>query len=252
MKPVNHRLSQLVVTAIATCIAGCAETRREPASDSVPSAAEADTIRSGPRSGPLASDTSASPPSAPDTVRLAMPRILPNFCQGEGCSFDYSLVACTALTLRAADASSAPEVRSVPAGDTVLVETGNLYVNAPGIAVMRRAAVVKYDTVPYGDGDPIQDRMRLAAGDTVRFLEYYGEGSWGVAHNGRVVIVKEFWPRLGFPSRWDEGKPATTLSPPEVAQWLRVQPRHGGAGWWQEESSRTARPEWGERCPPTS
>ena len=252
MKLANRCPSKLVVTAIATCLAGCAETRQELATDSLPAAAAADTIRGDLSSGPVASEASARLPPAPDTFRLAMPRILPNFCEGEGCSFGHSLVACAALTLRAADASTAPEVGRVAPGDTVRVETGNLYVHAPGIAVMRRAAVVAYDTVPYGDGNPIEDRMRLAAGDTVRFLEYYGEGSWGVVHNGRVVIVKEFWPRFGFPSRWDEGKPATTLSVPEVTQWLRLQSPHGSRGWWHEESSRTVRPDWNERCAPTS
>ena len=251
MKLVNHRLSQLVVTTIATCLAACAEPRQKPASDSVPSVAAADTTRSGPPSGPTASDGSTRLPSAPDLVRLAVPRIVPNFCQGEGCSFGYSLVACTALTLRAADDSSSPEVGRVAVGDTILVETGNLYVHVPGIAVMRRAAVVEYDTVPY-EHAALEDSMRLATGDTVRFLEYYGEGNWGVAHEGRVVFVQEFWPQLGSPSRWDEGKPAITLSAPQDIQWLRLQPRHGSAGWWQEESSNTARPEWNERCAPTS
>jgi hypothetical protein len=181
-----------------------------------------------------------------------MPRVLPNFCEGEGCSFGYSLVACTTLTLREADASSAPEVGRVAAGDTVLVETGNLHVHAPGIAVMRRAGVVEYDTVPYGGGVAIEDSLRLAAGDTVRYLEYYGEGFWGVVHRGHVVFVQEFWPQVGSPSRWDERQPAVSLSEPNVAQWLRLQPRHGGAGWWQEERSKTARLDWGQRCAPTS
>lgn len=188
-----------------------------------------------------------------DALRLKVPRVLTNFCEGEGCDFGYSLVACTTLTLRSADDGRAVEVGHVNAGDTVVVETGNLHIYAPGLAVVRRGHADIDLTEPADKNVSTYDTVRFAAGDTLILWEYHGEGNRAVEHKGRQLIVDEFWggPATHSRRRDQDRLPAMSFAAPEVVQWLRLRPRNGTPGWWREkEPSPTARLDWGERCAP--
>lgn len=246
-----RRVFHAVALLVITCVGACAETSRKTATiDSIPSAASRELPP--PTTVVAPAETThypPDPPPPPDTVRLVLPRVLVGFCQGEGCDFGYSLVACTTLTLRAADDSTAPEVGRVNPGDTVLVETGNFRISAPGIAIVRREAVVAYESP--SDRAWAADSVRLAAGDTLHLLEYHGEGYRAIAYKGRVVIVDEFWSgpvQHGFQDD-NHTLPAVSITAPDAIQWLRLRPRNGGAGWWPRERSHALNPEWDGRCP---
>ena len=189
-----------------------------------------------------------------ETGRLEFPRILRNFCEGEGCFFNVSLVACTTLVVRSADSSNAPQVGQIDAGDTVLVETGNVHVTVPGLAIMRRAHVAHYEAAMTAAGIELYDSLSLAAGDTLLLMEYRGEGYWAVGHDGRWAVVEEFWggPVTRISGRSEDALPAISIQAPEVIRWLRLRSRGGITGWWRREESHTIRvdPEWPEHCRP--
>lgn len=188
-----------------------------------------------------------------DTGRLEFPRIRRNFCGGEYCSYDFSVVACTTLVLRSADSGNAPEVGHVNAGDTVVVETGKVHIPVPGLAIMRRDHVVSYEAAMTAAGIPLYDSLRLAAGDTLLLLEYRGEGFWAVGHEGRWAVVEEFWagPVKRISGRLEDELPAILIKAPEVIHWMRLRSRSGSTGWWRWEESKTIRvdPEWPQSCP---
>jgi hypothetical protein len=176
-----------------------------------------------------------------DTGRLEFPRILRNFCEGEGCDFNYSIVACTSLVLRSADSSKAAVIGHVNAGDTVLVETGNVHIPVPGFAVMRRPHAISYEAAMSAAGIPLYDSLRLTAGDTLLLLEYHGEGYWAVGREGRWMVVEEFWagPVTVISGRSEDELPAISIKAPEVIRWLRLRSRGGSTGWWRKDDSST-------------
>jgi hypothetical protein len=188
-----------------------------------------------------------------DSLRLKRPRVLLNFCEGEGCMFPYSIVACSTLTLRSADGDDAREVGRINIGDTAIVETGNLHLNAPGLAVLRRDHAVVHET-SLSDGMVSYDTVQLVHGDTVLIWENQGEGYWAVEHKGRRMIVEEFWsgPASIVSSRYEEQEPAVSLSKPDAISWRRLRLRDGRAGWWRHElySAVIVDPHWPYGCEP--
>ena len=246
-----RRAFHAVALLVIACVGACAGTSRKTATtNSIPAATPRELPP--PTTVVVPAETThypsdSSPP--PDTVRLVLPRVLVGFCQGEGCGFGYPLVACTTLTLRAAEDSTAPEVGRVNPGDTVFVETGNFRISAPGIAIVRRAAAVDYQSP--SDGELAADSLHLAAGDTLHLLEYHGEGYRAIAYKGRVVIVDEFWSGPVQHSFQDDNHslPAVSITAPDAIQWLRLRPRNGHAGWWHQERSHALNPEWDGQCP---
>jgi hypothetical protein len=242
---------------MAAVVGACSQPRDPATVDSVALLPVADTTSArtaSPDSVDVIPDPAATIILRSDTGRLEFPRVLRNFCEGEACSFNYSLVACTTLPLQSADSSGAPEIGRIAAGDTVLVETGNVHVRAPGLAVVRRPHVVSFEAAYYATGISSEDSLQLAAGDSLFLLEYHGEGYWAVGHKGRWMIVQEFWagPVKAGSDGWDNQRAAISVQAPDVVQWLRLRsPRN--TGWWREEprtSGATIRPDWGEKCGP--
>lgn len=239
------------MAVVVPCVASCGESREARTADTSMREVASETASSRRRAiARVATTDSVGAPLRSDTGRLHLPRVRPNFCEGEACSFNFPLVACTALTLRAADAINAPELGRVLPGDTVIVETGNLHIPTPGLVVMRRDAVITYVTALEASGIESHDSVRLAAGDSLLLLEYHGEGSWAVGYEGRWMIVDEFWggPASRGSGRDDDALPAISVSKPEVINWLRLRPRRGETGWWREEPSHAVRPDWGQQC----
>ena len=255
-------MRRILTAYMLACVAACAKSRKAE-TDQPPKLEATDAVavavvremmaRRASDSSRMSVTLSAEDKSRLDALRLRVPRVVTNFCEGEGCDFGYSLVACTTLTVRSADDGSAAEVGQVDPGDTVLVETGNLHIHAPGLAVLRRGHADIDLTEPADKNLPTYDTVRFAAGDTLILWEYHGEGNRVVEHNGRRLIVDEFWggPATHTRSRYEDRLPAMSFAAPETVQWLRLRPRNGTAGWWREEEpSPTARLDWGERCAP--
>jgi hypothetical protein len=255
-------MRRILIACALAYVPACAKSRQAQtdaptkleATDSVAVAVvRAMMAQRGPDSSRMNVTLSSEDQSRLDALRLKVPRVLTNFCEGEGCDFGYSLVACTTLTLRSADDGSAVEVGQVDAGDTVVVETGNLHIHAPGLAVVRRAHADIDLTEPADKNMPTYDTVRFAPGDTVILWEYHGEGYRAVEHKGRQWIVDEFWggPGAHTRHRYEERLPAMSFAAPEIVQWLRLRPRNGTPGWWPERGRfPTARLDWGERCGP--
>ena len=241
------------------CVTACAEPRKSAVADSVLSRPIAHAT---PPAAVHSSDEpvgeAARRPWGADSVRIAGRLIIRNFCEGEGCSFPWSFVACTTLTLRSSDADNAAQVGQVNVGDTVLAETGNVHIASPGLAILRRDAAIVEERPP-PDGPFSSDTVRMAAGDSVLIWTYHGEGDWAIEHKGRRIVVEEFWsePARNGTLRDDDAVAAVSLSKPDTRLWLRIRHRNSAVGWWERVWPRDQNsivfvdPDWPERCPRT-
>jgi hypothetical protein len=239
---------------LAACDASDNKPRKLEATDSVAAAVVGQmSVRGDSASPKMAIPDSGQGTPRADSRRLNAPRILRDFCEGEGCMFPYSIVACSTLTLRSADADDAREVGRINIGDTAVVETGNLHLNAPGLAVLRRDHAVVHET-SLSDGMVSYDTVQLVRGDTVLIWENQGEGYWGVEHKGRRMTVEEFWsgPASIVSSRYEDQEPAVSLSKPDAISWGRLRLRDGRTGWSRRElySAVIVVPDWPYGCEP--
>jgi hypothetical protein len=250
---VRH-LVHACLLALAACDASDNKPRKLEATDSVAAAVVGQMPARGDSASPkmAIADSRQGTPRA-DSLRVKAPRILRDFCEGEGCMFPYTIVACSTLTLRSADADDAREVGRVNIGDTAIVETGNLHLYAPGLAVLRRDHAVVHET-SLPDGMVSYDTVQLVHGDTVLIWENHGEGYWAVEHKRRRMIVEEFWsgPASIVSSRYEEQEPAVSLSKPDAISWRRLRLRDGRAGWSRRElySAVIVDPGWAYGCEP--
>jgi len=183
-------------------------------------------------------------------------------CVGEGCHYDYPVVACQDLLLRASDSLDAKEIQTLRKGDTATLVTGNLHLTEPGIVLIKRDYALTDIELDYEkDGKwsmPARDTLRFFAGDTLYVLNYLDLGRWEWWYRGNPGAGDEFWSgplQRSFSSRRD--LPAVSISEPRGDWWYKLRGRSGsegwirtaGEGWWQEKKFvETASGEW--KCPP--
>ncbi len=182
---------------------------------------------------------------------LELPRRLVGACEGEDCQYGYAVVACADLALRSGDSAGAPVVGWIAKGDTATVVTGNLWVLAPGVVVLRRDYVLASDE---GEEGPIPrvDTLRFQAGDTVYVLEYGQLGEWEWWYKGRLSGGQEFWdgPSQRAFRAGAEALPGHSLSVSHREYWLQLRASGGTQGWWREIEHATALVQEGEHCSP--
>jgi hypothetical protein len=186
------------------------------------------------------------PPSGATAQAPPTPRRLEGYCEGESCGFDYRIVACRPLALRARDTVAAPVVASLDLGDTAVVTTGNVVVRKPGVVVLQRDTLLATD-----DGYPRSDTLRLARGDTVHVLEYRELGHWTLWYRGRLTDGIEFWngPGQAYFGVGRDSLPGRSVAAPVTETWLHLRGPSGAQGWWRRELEHATRPDWGDRCP---
>lgn len=192
----------------------------------------------------MVSDT-ASPP---DTIRFSpqgrplLPAVFHGACEGEDCRLQFDAIACAPVSLQALPQDSAHVVGRVEVGDTVFVSRRELHLVAPGLVVLKRDFVL--DSYNAGDGPkPMADTVRFTNGDTAYLLHYDELGEWELGYRGKRHIVDEFWagPAVGLENGLGgamENKDSSTavaLSQPTTADWWRVMPKRGHAGWWRAD-----------------
>jgi len=111
----------------------------------------------------------------------------------------------------------------IPAREWFDADTGFVRITQPGIVVVQDSVRVE---VAGG-------RARvLVAGDTVRVLDYEGEGFWNMWHEGAVVAnVEQFWGGGGSMSR------GRVLQEPLREWWVHARLRDGRTGWFLADSA---------------
>lgn len=174
-------------------------------------------------------------PAAPDTFALDIdarsvsqrptaPVRIDGACPFEGCQYGtWTTSGETVVYETAGDTTSA--AFSVPAGTELDAPTGFVLVTRVGRSVAERPAEVFVS---------FEDRIPVAAGDTVLVLDYEGEGSYRVWHDGRIGFASEVAPLDGLNPA---NTPFRSIVEPEQQWWARVTAPDGRAGWlWMDRT----------------
>ena len=203
-------MSPRALCLLALPLAACAPdgpSPDRPASDA-PAAAPAETT---PDTVAISTDTRAL------AARPAAPLRVDGACPFEGCQYGtWTTSAETTVYAAAGDTTSA--AFTVPAGTALEAPGGFVLVTQVGVSVATRPADL---FLAYERARP------LAAGDTVLVLDYEGEGSYRVWHDGRI----------GFSGTADAGGPFRQVVAPEQAWWARATAPDGRTGWlWMDRT----------------
>ena len=124
------------------------------------------------------------------------------------------------FAVHASPSASAPTIAMLHPGDSVVSETGDVYLAPVGLAVVLR------DLQPAKDG--WRDSLfQPAIGDTVMVLSYLGEGSWTVRQHGALHWSYDFWE-----SNYLDPDPLGRLIRAPVAHWwVKLRPSDAIVGW---------------------
>src|SRR6185503_19276422 len=118
------------------------------------------------------------------------PAITEAACEGEECQAEFAAVACRTVMLVVSPAKFEGAIM-LQRGDTVDVRS-DLHLIKPGIVVLKRDHE-QPDEWNTGMGTAEPPPLKFAAGDTLRLLNYIGEGFWKGQYKGREMEVLEFW-----------------------------------------------------------
>lgn len=163
----------------------------------------------------------------PDTRDLAerptAPVRIEGACPFEGCT--YGTWTTTETTDIYAEASStARPVFTVPAGTALDASGGFVRITRLG-----KTAVLRPTTLFLA----FEETAPLAPGDTLLVLDYEGEGSYRVWHDGQIGYSEAG----GMDAPPGEGPVLRPLVEPEQEWWARVTTPDGRAGWlWMDRT----------------
>ena len=188
-----------------------------------------------PDSAPPAGGGVAGAPAPPDTVsittetralaeRPVAPVRVEGACPFEGCQYGtWTTSAETTVYGRGGDTTST--AFAVPAGTALEASGGFVLLTRVGASVATRPDSL---FLAYDEAAP------LAADDTLAVLDYEGEGSFRVWHEGRIGFSGA-GAGVGAPPGTDG--PYRQLAAPEQQWWARVTAPDGRAGWlWMDRT----------------
>jgi len=157
----------------------------------------------------------------------AMPYIIKNACEGEGCARSGTWAACGDVPARREKRLDAPVVFTIHGGDKFTALTIDLHVEVPGMVVFRHPM----SNAPEAEGNEI-DSIAFTPADTLYLLNSHGEGYLVWWFRGQPGEGYQFWRDI------DEDEvtkyPADTavlVRRPKTIHWVRVRNAAGQEGW---------------------
>jgi hypothetical protein len=160
-------------------------------------------------------------PAAADLQSVAVEEVRAGACPFECCTYG-TWTPMQPVVIYAIEGDTASAADTIPTGEAFTSRTGNVHLtDIP--------TVVLSDTI--SGYDSTGTVITLQAGDTVRVLDYVGEGNWWVRSGGRVVQLPRFWHTPDRPA--DRGFPdiAEAATEPTSSWWVAVTRPDVRTGW---------------------
>ena len=157
-----------------------------------------------------------------------MPYIVPNTCQGEGCSIRGAWAACSTIVARAnKDVHSTP-VFTISPLERFTALTGDVQVERPGVVAFRHPMV----NPRAREGPDDIDSIQFTPADTLYLLNSHGEGYQVWYFRGQVVEGYQFWEDLDQDELPEHAADSVIqLRRSKTVQWVRVRNAAGTEGW---------------------
>jgi len=156
----------------------------------------------------------------------AMPYIVKNACEGEGCARSGTWAACTDVAALREKRAGAPVVFTVHGGEKFTALTLDLHIEAPGMVVFRH--VMSNHPAEANDVDSIT----FTPADTLYLLNSHGEGYLVWWFRGQAAEGYQFWRDI------DEDEvtryPADTavlVRRPKTTRWVHARNAARQEGW---------------------
>lgn len=194
-------------------------------SDPPPADPEADVSTATPPESATAADTlSLSPDDRALADRPAAPVRIDGACPFEGCVYG-TWTTSDETTIYAASGDTTSAAFTVPAGTALEASDGFVLVTRLGEAVAARSTSIYIG--------PEAERP-VAAGDTLWVLDYEGEGSFRVWHNGTLAFSGA---GADAAAPGEDGPALRRVTEPETQWWARVTAPGGRSGWlWMDRT----------------
>jgi len=153
----------------------------------------------------------------------AMPYIVKNACEGEGCAKAGTWAACSTLVVRSDKRSDAPLAFIIAPQEKFTAVTADVHVVVPGMVVFRDTISNRADEINEVDS------IRFTPADTLYILNYEGEGYLTWWFRGQAAHGYQFWndEHAGGPY----SKDVVAIRSAQSVWWVRVRNAAGKEGW---------------------
>ena len=156
----------------------------------------------------------------------AMPYIVKNACEGEGCARSGTWAACTDVAALRERRLGAPVVFTIHGSEKFTALTTDLHVEAPGIVVFRHPMSNRSD-----EGNEV-DSIAFTPADTLYLLNSHGEGYLVWWFRGQAGEGYQFWRDIDA----DEvtkypADTAVLVRRPTTIRWVHARNAAGQEGW---------------------
>ena len=198
----------------AACTTGSSDPPPEPAATRVETdVAVTTSTGTSPHSYPLIRPAPGDPRRPPE------PYVDRGVCPFECCVYREWL-ALAPIRAYARERDTAAVAFTLAGGERFQALTGNVHLDPPGVAVVRRPVTWREGPDSIGRFEP---------GDTLYVLSYLGEDHYRLWHRGRIVEFYRLWPYPGErPTAEPEG---VLLREPREDWWAQVRNAAGQTGW---------------------
>ena len=197
---------RIVVCMLAYGLAACGRETAEPLPDPVEARANEEAVQAD-----------------------LFPMLLEGACPGEGCMYG-EWVACEETALY-----ESPGAGALPAG---VLASGVRFEVTTGVVVVERPTVVVV-TAPTQQDRYSPSSLTFQTGDTLKVLDYQGEGFFNVLYGDTIVSTFVFWDWIN--SGPQDNQSGTVLQEGDAAFWVATS--HAGQDrWLNVNSSRVANP----------
>ena len=151
----------------------------------------------------------------------AMPYIVKNACEGEGCARSGTWAACSDVVARRDTRLDAPVVFTIHGGEKFTALTMDLHVEAPGMVVFRHPM----SNASESEGNEV-DSIDFTPADTLYLLNSHGEGYLVWWFRGQAAEGYQFWRDPTYPE-----DTAVLVRQPKTIHWVRARNTAGQEGW---------------------
>src|SRR5882762_6095250 len=153
----------------------------------------------------------------------AMPYIVKNACEGEGCAKSGTWAACSTLVVRSDKRSDAPLAFIIAPQEKFTAVTADVHVVVPGMVVFR-------DTISNGADEVNEvDSIRFTPADTLYILNYEGEGYLTWWFRGQAAHGYQFWNDEHASGPYSND--IVAIRSAQSVWWVRVRNAAGKEGW---------------------
>ena len=156
----------------------------------------------------------------------AMPYIVKNACEGEGCARSGTWAACADVAARREKRLGAPVVFTVHGGEKFTALTVDLHIEAPGMVVFRHPMSNRP-----AEANEV-DSIAFTPADTLYLLNSHGEGYLVWWFRGQAAEGYQFWRDIDA----DEvtkypADTAVLVRRPNTTRWVHARNAAGQEGW---------------------